>query len=1014
MTSLTDALAPVQRSAIRFGLRARLLVLVAIAATPALAFIHLEYERQRAESEVAIQAELQQLTRMTASRHDLMLAGTRDLLSLLARQLAVDRAGAAACSPHTANVLAAAADETEHIANVILFDRDGNARCASRPEFAGIGIADRDFFQQVLRTEAPTVGRPVHSRFTGEPVLPLLYPIRDADGTVQFVVSVSLSYRWFAQTIGPDLKPDIVFTAFDGGGLHIVRVPDRPEWEHRRNPVADRVLADLPTGEVLPLVDAGYDGIERLWAIKRLALGPGSLALGFGYPQDLVVARADALRRRSYITLAASAALAALLMLAGGHGMIVRRVRALIRAAERVQAGDTAVRVGLKGRDEIARLGEAFDLMTATLARQSTEADKARRRLEDETERRRELLETLRAVIDASPVAIIGLGIDRKVMIWSQAAERISGFAAAEVVGGPYPLVPADERAEADRLFDRAFAGEVLTDVEVRRQRRDGTPFDIRFSCAPLHDAQGAIRGVIYAVEDITQRKRARENLRKSNELLNAIVGSSPLGIYVLDAEGKVTLWNAAAEKIFGYSAAEATGRLPPFVDVAALPEFRRNLAVAQDAAVAGIEARRRRKDGSPVDISIACAALSDERSGLRGTVNVVMDVTARKQLEQQLRQAQKMEAIGNLTGGLAHDFNNLLTVVIGNLDLLRDQVGQDLEATGLVDTALDAGLRGADLTRRLLAFARRQPLEPKPTDVNELMTGMTRLLSRTLGEDIRIELQTGPDLWPVVVDSAQLGSAIANLATNARDAMPNGGTLTIETRNTRLDAAYAAANPEVAPGDYVAIAIADTGTGMDAETLAHAFEPFFTTKKAGKGTGLGLSMVFGFVRQSQGHVKICSEVGRGTTIRIYLPRATDGLVAVAPADADSMPHGRETILLVEDKADVRDMAFRQLTDLSYRVIAAEDGDSAVKIIDDRQVAIDLLFTDIVMPGAIDGRALARIARERRPGIKVLFTSGYPGGSPQASDPPAADERLLGKPYRRHELARKLREALDQ
>jgi nitrogen-specific signal transduction histidine kinase len=379
------------------------------------------------------------------------------------------------------------------------------------------------------------------------------------------------------------------------------------------------------------------------------------------------------------------------------------------------------------------------------------------------------------------------------------------------------------------------------------------------------------------------------------------------------------------------------------------------------------------------------------------------------------LHQAQKMEAIGNLTGGMAHDFNNLLSVVIGNLDLLQDRLRNDREAMALSEAALQASIRGAELTRQLLAFARRQPLAPSAVDVNELVIGMIRLLERILEENIEVVLNTGPDIWPVLIDPAQLSAAIANLATNARDAMPKGGRLTIETKNTHLDADYVALNPEVEPGDYVLLEVSDTGTGMSVETLSHVFEPFFTTKEVGRGTGLGLSMVFGFVKQSKGHIKIYSELGHGTIVRLYLRRAAQGPVVVAPPPEARPTHAAtEHILVVEDDDDVRRIVTKQIAELGYAVIEARNPKEALALLKDPQVKIDLLFTDLVMPGGLNGHELARAAIAERPGLRALFTSGYSDTSLRGDEKLKAGEHFLSKPYRKQDLARTLEEILGR
>jgi CheY-like chemotaxis protein len=372
------------------------------------------------------------------------------------------------------------------------------------------------------------------------------------------------------------------------------------------------------------------------------------------------------------------------------------------------------------------------------------------------------------------------------------------------------------------------------------------------------------------------------------------------------------------------------------------------------------------------------------------------------------------MEAIGNLTGGVAHDFNNLLGIIIGNLDLLRGQLGGggaiDPKIDQLASEALDAALRGADLTKRLLAFARRQSLRPQRIDVNELVGGIGRLLSRTLGDDIEIKLNLGTGVWPVDTDPSQLGASLINIGNNARDAMPRGGTVTIATSNRNLDEDYAASHPEVTPGSYALIEISDTGTGIPPEMLNHIFEPFFTTKEQGKGTGLGLSMVFGFMKQSAGHVSVYSEVDHGTTFRLYLPRA------MTAADAPEVPAvshhgGHETILAVEDNEGLRRVVVRQLNDLGYRVLEAEDGKSAFKILESKPV--DLLFTDIMMPGGMSGYDLSLNAVTRWPKLKVLLTSGFPETKLNGNGGAPVKMNLLTKPYRKDDLARALRKILD-
>jgi nitrogen-specific signal transduction histidine kinase/CheY-like chemotaxis protein len=393
-----------------------------------------------------------------------------------------------------------------------------------------------------------------------------------------------------------------------------------------------------------------------------------------------------------------------------------------------------------------------------------------------------------------------------------------------------------------------------------------------------------------------------------------------------------------------------------------------------------------------------------------QGVVMALEDLTQRHALEAQLRQAQKMEAIGQLTGGMAHDFNNLLLVILGNLGLLAEFLPpEDEDSLACCQEARDAALRGAALIRSLLAFARRQPLRPERIDVNKLIVEQIVLLRHTLGEHIEIVTRLSDDLWPVLVDAAQLETALINLATNARDAMPKGGKLTISTCNRKLDQDYLAQYPDAALGDHAVIEVSDSGTGMPPDVISRIFEPFFTTKERGSGTGLGLAMVFGFMKQSGGHINVYSEVGEGTTFRLFLPRSRD-LASLAEEQAEpEIPTGNnEMILLVEDNDSIRRLATRQLTQLRYSVHPVSNvADALGYLASGRKV--DLLFSDIVMPGKADGLDLAAMVRERWPEIKILLTSGFPNHDDIDF---TRFGLLLNKPYQREELARAIRDSL--
>jgi PAS domain S-box-containing protein len=513
---------------------------------------------------------------------------------------------------------------------------------------------------------------------------------------------------------------------------------------------------------------------------------------------------------------------------------------------------------------------------------------------------------------------------------------------------------------------------------------------------------------VLAMLRDVTERRAIEDQLRHTQRL-------AQLGSDVRNLQTDEAVWSDETYRIFGVTRDRFVPSTANVVNMVH-PEDRPLILDIKERIMRGdctatCEFRIVRPDGVTRHLYCENEIVNDAAGKPFMLVATVQDITERRRTEEQLRQSQKMEAIGNLTGGMAHDFNNLLGIIVGNLDVARERIGDNEELREIVGEALDAAWRGADLTRRLLAFARRQPLRPARVDVNELIGDAVRLLRRLLGEDIEVTLELGAEVWPVVVDPAQLEASLANLATNARDAMPKGGRLIIATANRQLDADYVATHPDAMVGDFAMVEVSDTGCGMTREVQRQIFEPFFTTKDIGKGTGLGLSMVFGFLRQSAGHVNVYSEPGVGTTFRLYLPRSADTGAARDTGYAQPLPRGAgQRVLVVEDNSGVRRVVARQLRDLGYRVVECDGPSAALDVLQSER--IDLLFTDIVMPGGLDGVELARLARERWPALKVVLTSGFPQ-SRLDRESAAGDIALLSKPYRKEDLAAALRVALD-
>jgi len=496
---------------------------------------------------------------------------------------------------------------------------------------------------------------------------------------------------------------------------------------------------------------------------------------------------------------------------------------------------------------------------------------------------------------------------------------------------------------------------------------------------------------------------------------MKALVDSSPLATIALDLDCRVVTWSHAAEVIFGYSSAEILGLSYPLIPQGGQAEFDRIFRqVAHDRQhVQDVRLQLRHQDGRPLDIVFSAAPLYDAEQQMIGPVYLLEDVTEKKRVEEKLVQAQKMEAVGQLTGGIAHDFNNILGLVVGNLDQLIEVCEAQQDVTTLASAALDAALRGAELVRRLMAFSRNQPLAPKLLDLGRLVRGMEPVLRQTLDERLVIEIRIAEDIWPVLADQAQFENAILNLAINARDAMPEGGRLRINCANEIMDEVSGSMS-DLPPGDYVTLTISDTGTGIEPETLARVFEPFFTTKDVGKGSGLGLSMVYGYALQSGGSVKIYSEVGIGTDIRLCLPRALGSMVPEGPKLlAALVATGSERILVVEDKPDVRQMAVTLLNSLGYRTVAAENGAAAIGTLDGGET-FNLLFTDLIMPGAFGGIGLAREFRRRFPHLPIVFTTGFSDPAELQREMAALNASMIVKPYRKAELAACIRMALLQ
>jgi PAS domain S-box-containing protein len=635
----------------------------------------------------------------------------------------------------------------------------------------------------------------------------------------------------------------------------------------------------------------------------------------------------------------------------------------------------------------------------------------SRREIVSERNLRAERERLFSAVVESSNDAIITKLLDGTISGWNGAAERLFGFTAAEAVGKSIDLiVPPDRRAEIGDILERVGRGERIEHYETSRVCKDGRTVEVSLSIAPIRSASGQIIGASKIARDITESRRTEQALSQEMEERRRIFESSNDLILVSDSMGNLIQVSPSVTDILGYQPSEMVGHNAiNFIHPDDLEHTRKEMrAGRRGKRKRNFETRYISKDGKSVTLNWT----GTWSEPVRRHFFIGRDLTEKQAAEAQLRHVQKMDAVGQLTGGVAHDFNNILTVITGTIGILEEAVADQPQLAAVAKLIDEAADRGANLTKHLLAFARKQPLQPLEIDVNALVLEAAKLLRPTLGEHIEITPLLAEDAWTALADPNQLTTAVLNLAINARDAMPNGGKLAFETSNVFLDENYAGMHDEVAPGHYVMIAVSDTGSGIPPALLERVFEPFFTTKEVGRGTGLGLSMVFGFVKQSGGHVKIYSEEDHGTSVKIYLPRATGLQQTAAEAlVAANIEGGNETVLVVEDDALVRRYVMTQIENLGYTTLEAANASDALRIIDDVP-AIDLLFTDVIMPGTMNGRQLVDEALKRRPGLKTLYTSGYTENAIVHHGRLDSGVLLLAKPYRKSELARMIRLAL--
>ncbi len=831
------------------------------------------------------------------------------------------------------------------------------------------------------------------------PTIRIAKPVLAPDSKPFGIVVVNVDMRPALDRVRAAARPGEKIYVVDSHGNYLVHPDPAREfaahsqvWQNDMPSLADAVDSTQSTARVAADADGRRSGVALAPA---LLAGRQWVGVIENVPNAVFMAPAAAVRNASLLVGLVAMLCAAVLAVIVARSL-TRPILRLTAAVESIGRKD-AIPIPVDAGGETGVLARAF---TRAISEANAKAA---------------VLEERRRIFETSQDLILILNAKGHLVQISPSCETILGYRPDEMIGrSGVDFIHPDHLEESRAEMREARLGLRTKLSDTRCIHKDGREVWLSW----LGTWSEPVQRYFFVGRDMTESNRAQETLRESEQLARNIIETSLDAFVQMDESGAVSGWNSQAEKLFGWAREEALGK--NLIDLVVVgedhDELKAALARFLRSGQGQILGRRRellvkRRDGREFKAELSITAMRTRSGGFLFN-GFARDLTEKIAAEDRIRQSEKMEAIGQLTGGIAHDFNNILTVITGTIEILAGAVAKEPQLAAITKMIDEAAARGADLTQHLLAFARRQPLQPRETDINQLIIDTAKLLRPTLGEHIEINSVFKDETCVATVDPNQLATAIINLALNSRDAMPGGGKLILETGSAYLDENYASQNDDVRPGPYAMIAVSDTGYGIPSTILDRVFDPFFTSKGPGKGTGLGLSMVYGFIKQSAGHIKVYSEEGQGTTIRMYLPPGT-GASALADAGSDSeIEGGHETILVVEDDRLVRDYVLTQLHSLGYVTLEAANATEALAVLESK-ARFALLFTDVIMPGPMNGRQLADEIMKDHPGLKVLYTSGYTEDAIIHHGRLDSGVLLLAKPYRKSDLARMIRRALD-